>query len=72
MKVSRRVASTYLDSLPYTRYICVRVRIIYSEMLGDERMLDVLRARKCSRVTEASASIFAGIHFRYVQLIAYV
>lgn len=36
-------------------------------MLGDERMLDVLRARKCSRVTlaEATSSIFAGIYFRY-------
>lgn len=55
--------------IPIYIYIHTLYIRIYTgnEMLGDERMLDVLRARRCSRVTlaEASSSIFAGIYFRY-------
>lgn len=65
-KVSRRVACTYVDSHIYIYTLYIRI-YTGNEMLGDERMLDVLRARRCSRVTlaEASSSIFAGIYFRY-------
>lgn len=65
-KVSRRVA--YVPWFPSIYALYMRL-CVYSEMLGDERMLDVLRARRC---VHGSERLYLCRNIFPLQLIAYV
>lgn len=55
------VLRTYLDSLPYTRYICV---CVCTARCSETKECSMCYGHE-GVFTEASASIFAGIYFRY-------